>query len=92
MTDPNKYAFRMLFVLILVIILIGLLFNHHGLLDTLQLDHRSEIFIFPRELPARSQVSLGSRCAPGEDGKPPPTSNGLAEDEALRRRPPPIDR
>jgi hypothetical protein len=27
MTDPNKYAFRMLFVLILVIILIGLLFN-----------------------------------------------------------------
>ena len=27
MTDPNKYAFRMLFLLVIVIILIGLLFN-----------------------------------------------------------------
>ena len=27
MTDPNKYAFRMLLVLIVVIILISLLFN-----------------------------------------------------------------
>ena len=27
MTDPNKYAFRMLFLLIIVIILIALLFN-----------------------------------------------------------------
>ena len=27
MTDPNKYAFRMLLMLVIVIILIGLLFN-----------------------------------------------------------------